>query len=98
MAKFLEELQQKREKIYAIAEKYGISNIRVFGSVARGEETIQSDVDLLVSISKHKGMGFDLIRFEREFSEEFHKKTDVISENGIHNSLKEKIFNEAIAL
>lgn len=98
MAKLLEELHQNREKIYAIAEKYGISNIRIFGSVARGEETSASDIDMLVSISKHKGMGFDLIRFEREFSEKFNAKTDVISENGVHHLLKEKIFGEAVAL
>ena len=94
----LENLRKNRAYIYAIAEKYGISNIRIFGSVARGEETAKSDVDMLVSISKHKGMGFDLIRFEREFSEKFNTKTDVISENGVHASLKEKIFNEAVAL
>jgi predicted nucleotidyltransferase len=98
MTKLLEELHQNREKIYAIAEKYGISNIRIFGSVARGEENAQSDVDMLVNISKHKGMGFDLIRFEREFSEKFHTKTDVVSENALHHSLREKIFSEAVSL
>ena len=98
MPKLLQELQKNREEIYTIAKKYGISNIRIFGSVARGEETSSSDVDMLVSISKHKGMAFDLIRFEREFSEKFHTKTDVISENGVHNFLKEKIFGEAVSL
>ena len=98
MPKLLENLRENREKIYAIAEKYGISDIRVFGSVARGEETEKSDVDLLVKISKHKGMGFDLVRFEREFSEKFNRKTDVISQNGLHSLLKEKIFEEAISL
>lgn len=98
MSKLLAKLQKNREEIYNMAEKYGISNIRIFGSVARGEENKNSDVDMLVSISKHKGMAFDLIKFEREFSEKFHTKTDVISENGVHNLLKEKIFNEAISL
>lgn len=94
----LKDLQNNREEIYKMADKYGIFNIRIFGSVARGEETENSDVDMLVSISKHKGMAFDLIRFEREFSEKFHKKTDVISENGVYHSLREKIFSEAIPL
>jgi uncharacterized protein len=98
MKKLLETLHDNRDNIYKIAKKYGISNIRIFGSVARGEENLESDIDMLVSISKHKGMGFDMLRFEREFSEKFNIKTDVISENGLHHSLKEKIFNEAIPL
>ena len=98
MPKLLQILRQNRDEIYAIAQKYGVSNIRVFGSVARGEENAQSDIDLLVTISKHKGMGFDLLRFEREFSEKFHIKTDVISQNSVHALLKEKIFGEAILL
>jgi predicted nucleotidyltransferase len=49
--KTLQLLKQNREKIYAIAAKHGVSNIRVFGSVARGEETKKSDVDLLVKMS-----------------------------------------------
>lgn len=98
MPNLLTELQNKREEIYNIAAKYGISNIRIFGSVARGEENSNSDIDMLVSISKHKGMAFDLIKFEREFSEKFHTRTDVVSENGVHNLLKDKIFNEAVTL
>jgi predicted nucleotidyltransferase len=98
MQNLLQNLRQNREEIYTIAKKYGVSNIRIFGSVARGEENEKSDIDLLVSLSKHKGMGFDLIRFEREFSEKFSVKTDVISENGLHSSLKEKIFSEAVSL
>ena len=47
MPKLLEQLRSKREEIYAIASKYSVSNIRVFGSVARGEERDDSDVDFL---------------------------------------------------
>lgn len=44
----LEELRAKREDILRVAAAYGISNVRVFGSVARGEATPESDIDLLV--------------------------------------------------
>jgi uncharacterized protein len=98
MPKLLPELQKHREEIYEMAKKYGIYNIRIFGSTARGEDNQDSDIDMLVSVSKHKGMAFDLIKFEREISEKFHTKTEVISENGVHNLLKNKIFNEAIPL
>ncbi len=98
MPKLLEELKQKRAEIYEIASKYGVSNIRVFGSVARGEEKKNSDVDLLVKISKHKGMGFDLIRFERDLKAKLNKEVDTISENGVYHLLKEQIFNECVPL
>ena len=99
MPKTLELLKQNRKKIYKIAEKYGISNIRVFGSVARGEEKKGSDVDLLVKINLAKTRdGFAIIRFEREVAEELHKKVDVISEKGLHYLLEKQIRNEAIAL
>lgn len=90
MPNLLQNLRQNRDEIYAIAKKYGVSNIRVFGSVARGEEKAQSDIDLLVNISKHKGTGFNLLRFEREFSEKFYTKADVISQNSVHALLREK--------
>jgi predicted nucleotidyltransferase len=96
--KTLQLLQKNRKKIYEIANKYGVSNIRVFGSVARGEETKNSDVDLLVTLTKHRGMGLDLVRFEREVGETFKVKTDVVLEDGVHRLLKNKIFDEAVLL
>lgn len=45
----LDDLRARRDEILALAERYGAYNVRVFGSVARGEATADSDVDLLVS-------------------------------------------------
>ncbi len=98
MPKLLEELKSQRSEILKIAAKYGVSNVRVFGSVARGEEKKNSDIDLLVSIKKHKGMGLDVIRFQREVAEKMHKKVDVISDNGIYPLLKKIIIEEALPL
>ena len=46
----LESLKANRAKILALAEKYGASNVRVFGSVARGEAQADSDVDFLIDL------------------------------------------------
>ena len=62
------------------------------------EENKNSDIDLLVKISKHKGMGLDLIRFERELQKKLNKKIDTVSENGVHHLLKEQIFKESVSL
>jgi hypothetical protein len=56
----LESLRARRDEIIQAAERYGVYNIRVFGSVARGEATPGSDVDLLVSAREGVSM-FDLV-------------------------------------
>jgi predicted nucleotidyltransferase len=56
----LEMLRARREEILALAERYGASDVRVFGSVARGEAHPESDVDLLVSMRAGASM-FDLV-------------------------------------
>jgi predicted nucleotidyltransferase len=56
----LEALRARRAEILALAERYGASNVRVFGSVARGEANAGSDIDLLVSMRDGVSM-FDLI-------------------------------------
>ena len=53
----LDELHRRRNDILAIAARHGVSNLRVFGSVARGDERVDSDVDLLVDLAE--GRGFD---------------------------------------
>lgn len=101
MPKLLEELRQKREEIYAIADKYGVSNIRVFGSVARGEEKKNSDVDLLVKVTNYKkycrsGWGGNL--FQEEIEKILHCKTDIITEKSLHHLLKNEITTTAKTL
>ncbi|XWX03576.1 nucleotidyltransferase family protein [Aggregatilineales bacterium SYSU G02658] len=56
----LEMLRARREEILALAQRYGASDVRVFGSVARGEANAESDVDLLVSMREGASM-FDLV-------------------------------------
>jgi hypothetical protein len=46
-----EQIQQQREEILRVAAGHGAGNVRLFGSVARGEETAESDVDLLIDVT-----------------------------------------------
>ncbi len=57
----LEHIRSKRDEILALAEQFGASNLRVFGSVARGEASDKSDVDLLVTYGEGLTL-FDLAR------------------------------------
>jgi hypothetical protein len=56
----LDQLRARRDEILAVAAKHGAYNVRVVGSVARGEATPESDVDLLVSLQDGVSM-FDLV-------------------------------------
>lgn len=94
----LEFIKEQKNFIYSVADKYGITDIRIFGSFASGQVKENSDLDLLVKISKHDGMGFDLIRFEREIEEKLNIKLDVVTENSVHHLLKDQIFDNAIYL
>jgi uncharacterized protein len=96
--KTFELLQKNRKEIYQIAEKYGVSNIRVFGSVARGEEKKSSDVDLLVKVKSYKkycvGTFFRNI-FREEMEEFLHRKVDVVTEKALHPLIKKIVTKEA---
>lgn len=82
-----------KEKIYKISLKNKASNIRVFGSVARGEEKDKSDIDFLVKFDS-KSTLFDKINLSEELEELLKRKIDIISDSSIHWYLKETILNE----
>ncbi len=88
-------LQARRTEILAIAEKHGIKNVRVFGSVARGEDTPESDVDLLIDVVLPVREGFGFVRFQREVGELLGKHVDIVFETGIYPPMRDTIMQEA---
>lgn len=88
-------LRQNRDEIYAIAQKYGVSNIRVFGSVARGEEQKNSDLDLLVDIDyKAYGSGFARVDFKQKIENFLHLNVDVLTKKSLNIHIKKQILKE----
>ena len=76
----LEQLRtEKRDAILTLAEKHGINNVRVFGSVAREEDTSNSDIDFLVDLDADADL-FKSFSFQLELEDTLHKKVDVIVE------------------
>jgi hypothetical protein len=73
--------QDGREfKVDDICDKYGINYLGLFGSVARGEQTKNSDVDLLVKFNKNNKIGlFELDNLQREFEKRLGKKVDLVT-------------------
>ncbi|HOM16370.1 MAG TPA: nucleotidyltransferase family protein [Thermoguttaceae bacterium] len=91
----LQELvQQKREEILQICAKYGAKNVRVFGSVARGEADVQSDLDLLVEFEPDRSL-LDQAGLLVELQELLGRKVDVVSEKGLYWLLHRRISKEA---
>ena len=81
------------EKITEICRENDIVMLGVFGSVARGEATEKSDIDLLVKFSERKGL-LALIRLERLLSEAFGRKVDLLTESAISPYIRENILKD----
>jgi uncharacterized protein len=90
-------LREKRAEILRIASRHGGRNVRVFGSVARGEADDASDIDLLVSFDPETSLlqHAALIRELREF---LGCPVDVVDDDGLRDHMRERVLNEATPL
>jgi len=87
-------LKEKRKAVLSLAGKHGARNVRVFGSVARGESGAESDIDLLVKMEEGRSL-LDLSALTLELRDLLGVKVDVVSEDGIYWLLRRKILKEA---
>ncbi|MHB8189972.1 MAG: nucleotidyltransferase family protein [Ferrimicrobium sp.] len=90
-------LRQHRRSILACASRHGASNVRVFGSTARGEDRPDSDIDLVVDLDKGTGL-FALEALRRELSEILDVPVDVAPSDGLRPRIREEIEREAIPI
>jgi len=90
-------LKSKRNEILAIAARHGARNVRVFGSVARGEADEASDIDLIVEFEPGRSL-LDHAGLWLELQELLGCKVDVVSERGIKPRLRERVLKEAVPL
>ena len=90
-------LRTKREDILSIAAQYGAYNVRIFGSVARGEADEKSDIDLLVNMESGRSL-FDLGGLLSDLEDLLGCNVDVVTEDGLRDRIRNRVLNEAIAL
>jgi len=95
---FLDQLHEKKERIFELSGKYGARRIRVFGSIARGEERPDSDVDFLVDFPA----GYDLFRQRMPLMNDLQvllsRPVEVIPEHELSPYIREQVLNEAVDL
>lgn len=90
----IQDLRSRRADIIALAERYGASNVRVFGSVARGEAGADSDIDLLVNLPS----GYTLLKLSglvRSLRELLGYPVEVASADHLREEMRESILRDA---
>lgn len=92
----LEELRKHKSQIEAICAKHGVTNIRVFGSVVRGESHANSDIDLLVDLSASRG--WDFVTAKLEIAEILGVSVDMVDDSCVDPYLAPYILSEATVL
>jgi hypothetical protein len=86
-----------RNAILALAEQFGATRVRVFGSVARGEAGPQSDVDILVSFREPIGL-IKRAEFRERAAEILGRRVDLATEQGLHWLIRPTVVTEAVPL
>lgn len=85
------------QKIRPVLKRFSVEKSALFGSYARGEETAESDVDILVQLPKGKSL-LDLIQLKHSLEDVLQKKVDIVSYGGISPFLKDRILSESVPI
>jgi predicted nucleotidyltransferase len=90
-------LKEKREEILLIAAKRGAHNIRVFGSVARGNAGLDSDIDFLIDLEAGRTL-LDVGGLLMDLRKLLGCNVDIVTEKGLNDDFREEVLKEAIPL
>jgi len=92
-----QDVERHRHAILDAAARHGARNVRVFGSVARGEDRPDSDIDLLVEMADDRSL-LDLVALEQELETLLRRPVDVLTEQSLAPSLRQRVTAGARAL
>ena len=88
-------LKRHRAEVLRLAAQYGATDIRVFGSVARGEADEASDIDFLVRMSPGRSV-FDIGGLLMDLQDLLGRRVDVVTERGLRPRMRERVLREAV--
>ena len=97
LARIPTQFLELRDTILPILEPYGVKSAALFGSVVRGEETAESDIDLLVKFKKPLGL-LRLVGVEIELSERLNRKVDLVTEGALSKYIRPYVEKEKVML
>ncbi len=86
-------LDKFKKQLDEICRQNNVAMLGVFGSVARGEDTPESDVDLLIKLKEPVGL-IEFIRLEDKFVEIFGRKVDLATEKSLHPLIRQNVLND----
>ena len=90
-------IEGKREAILRLAREHGVTRVRIFESMARGDARAESDVDLLVDLDEGRTL-LDLGALLMDLQDLLHRRVEVLTEGALHPRIKERVLREAIPL
>ncbi len=90
-------LEQIKEKALPILKEAGVTRSSIFGSYVRGEDTEDSDIDILIEFPRGKSF-FDVVELQLQLEQALGKKVDILTYNSIHPLLKDIILNEQVRI
>ena len=93
----IEELRAQRAEILRLAAEHGARDIRVFGSLARGEADASSDIDFLVDMGTGRSL-LDLGGLLEDLRELLKHPVDIVTERGLKARIRERVLREAVPL
>lgn len=93
----LDQLKEKRAEILQIADRHGARNVRIFGSVARGEGDDLSDIDLLVDMEPGRSL-LDLGGLWFDLNTLLAVKVDLVTEKGLKKRIRDRVLREAVPI
>jgi predicted nucleotidyltransferase len=92
-----ERVKNNRTEILRLAREHGARNVRLFGSIARGDATPESDVDILVELEPGRNL-LDLSGLLLDLQDLLDCKVDVVTEKALHWYIRDKVLQEAVPL
>jgi uncharacterized protein len=90
-------LKDNRQEILRIAAAHGARNIRLFGSVSRGEAGPKSDIDILVGLEPGRSL-LDIIAIKQDLEDLLGCEVDVVTEEAVSPYIREQVLKEAVSL
>lgn len=91
----LEELRRLRPALAALAARYGLTELAVFGSTARGEATPASDVDLMYVRGAEAPQGLEFLALQSDLEDLLGRKVDLVPRDGLHWVIRDQVMEDS---